>query len=441
MRLIICVAVEILLFYFLVGHVLIRKLLPRRRKMLLAARESEQHLRKLIRHDRDLMSPAAFEKLTATWQGIRDMRKERPVDPDRLDEALREADTAFAETAPQRVRQKHTATEYLEVLVVALAVAFSVRGLALQPFKIPTGSMQPTLYGFDFVAKPEMDMPNPAIQTLGYLHYSRRYVDETVKEAGYLEGVREVKKFFFLRSVEVVIGGIKYTLPGSLDTLRGEEGSINSKLARAFQIIAETGSMPSTDKFFETGEVLARGYLEAGDHVFVDRVSWNFAEPKRGDITVFITDGLFRLQRNDVDRPWRKVPLNGRYYIKRLVGMPGDELRIGQNGKLYVRQPGSEEFDVVDAEYDAGFARIYSNERGYHGYVYPRIPHTGSKPQYLIGPEATYTVPPGHYFMLGDNSQSSLDSRFWGAVPRENLVGNAAVVWWPYSSRWGVIGW
>jgi len=50
-----------------------------------------------------------------------------------------------------------------------------------------------------------------------------------------------------------------------------------------------------------------------------------------------------------------------------------------------------------------------------------------------------YTVPQDHYFMLGDNTRFSADSRVWGPVPRQNLIGRPAVIFWPLSRRWGRI--
>lgn len=58
---------------------------------------------------------------------------------------------------------------------------------------------------------------------------------------------------------------------------------------------------------------------------------------------------------------------------------------------------------------------------------------------YLSSPEDTFNVPSSTYFALGDNSYNSSDSRDWGIVPEENVVGRAAFVLWPFSSRWGWI--
>ncbi|MFO7821112.1 MAG: signal peptidase I [Lentisphaeria bacterium] len=431
MKELICIALEIGLFYMLIGHVLVRKILPRRRKLRLALRDFENHLRKCVRHDRDLMAPETVSTLANTSLELKELRKNRSASVDQLNRGLQRANDIFGKTAPLNVREKHTITEYLEVLVVALAVAFAVRGLALQPFKIPTGSMEPTLYGFNFVAKPQMQAPNLLTRTFSYLHRSRRYVDATVQKAGPLQSVREIHKFWFLRSVEVTIAEVKYELPGSLSALAGERGDINEKLARLFYDMTRngrnSGKLPPGGLFFREDEILARGYLQAGDHVFVDRFSWNFVEPERGDITVFTTDNISEDEE-----------FSGKYYIKRLVGKPGDELKI-KNGKLYLRPPGATEFQLVDEEIDPAFTDIHSMIDGYNGYTNPN-PLRGA--EYLTSPKATYTVPEKHYFMLGDNNANSQDSRFWGSVPRRNLVGQAAIVWWPYSSRrWGVIGW
>jgi signal peptidase I len=67
----------------------------------------------------------------------------------------------------------------------------------------------------------------------------------------------------------------------------------------------------------------------------------------------------------------------------------------------------------------------------YHGYAQGR--------DYLSDPSKSYAVPPRNYFALGDNSQNSLDSRWWGPVPEENLVGRGLLVYWPFNRHWGLI--
>ena len=122
----------------------------------------------------------------------------------------------------------------------------------------------------------------------------------------------------------------------------------------------------------------------------------------------------------------------GRFYIKRLVGLPGDELLI-RDHKLWLKAPGETDFRLLDASDDPGFERVHSCKGYYHGYA--NMP--GSL--YLKDGSDSFKVPEGHYFMLGDNSENSLDSRYWGTVPRRNLVGTACFVWWPFSRRWGLV--
>ncbi len=141
---------------------------------------------------------------------------------------------------------------------------------------------------------------------------------------------------------------------------------------------------------------------------------------------VFLTDGLRDADGN---------PLRGRFFIKRLVGLPGDQLKIDAENYLHVKPPGHDQFTVLDESFHPAFARIYSGLGGYHGYV-SEMPGDANIKHSLATP---FTVPDNHYFMLGDNSRGSQDSRFWGAVPRANIVGRATIAWWPLSRRWGFI--
>ncbi len=129
-------------------------------------------------------------------------------------------------------------------------------------------------------------------------------------------------------------------------------------------------------------------FLE-GDRIFVDKVSYRFNGPQRGDIIVF------------------KYPLDKKKdFVKRLVGMPGDKILI-DHGKLIVNGKALE---------DAPFGEHYYYNRNDWPY--------GKEGQ-------EFTVPEGSYFALGDNSAQSSDSRNWGFVPAKNMVGKAFFIWWP----------
>jgi signal peptidase I len=128
--------------------------------------------------------------------------------------------------------------------------------------------------------------------------------------------------------------------------------------------------------------------LVPGDKIFVNRFIYRFDPPARGDIVVF------------------RYPENPRRdFIKRLVAFGGETIEIVK-GKVKINGK------MIDAPQI--FQKIYYYNRGAYGAT-----------------DAQITVPEGCYFVLGDNSASSRDSRYWGFVPRKFLLGKAFVIWWP----------
>ena len=126
--------------------------------------------------------------------------------------------------------------------------------------------------------------------------------------------------------------------------------------------------------------------LEVGDRVFVNKFIYHFHPPERHDIIVFRSaEGSTEGGQEDL--------------IKRVVGVPGDEISV-QDGTLFV-----------------------NGERQEEPYVNEQSPDTSS-----FGP---MVVPEGKVFVMGDNRADSLDSRFIGPVPLENVVGEAFMIFWP----------
>jgi signal peptidase I len=166
----------------------------------------------------------------------------------------------------------------------------------------------------------------------------------------------------------------------------------------------------------EEGQVLAQGWVDTGDLVLVDKMSYHFREPKRGEVFVFETRGIEKIQSEAQNADQEA----GSHYIKRLGGVPGDTLRLDQphlwhNGKL--------------AQED-GFKRVMSQEDGYSGYTTPRSDNAS----YLQTPSSTITLGPDKYFALGDNSPSSSDSRYWGDIDEYLLVGPGLFTLWPFEN-------
>jgi signal peptidase I len=172
--------------------------------------------------------------------------------------------------------------------------------------------------------------------------------------------------------------------------------------------------------------------LLVGDYLFVSKYSYGFSkhsfpfspdlfegrifgkEPERGDVVVF------KLPRD-----------NSTDYIKRVIGLPGDHIRM-VNGHLTINgQPVKKELiGKKDVSAGSGYrdrATLY-RETLPNGvsYVSQELDMFGN----MLGRNTPdFEVPAGHYFMMGDNRDNSLDSRYWGFVPEANLVGKAIFIW------------
>lgn len=132
----------------------------------------------------------------------------------------------------------------------------------------------------------------------------------------------------------------------------------------------------------------------AADHIIADRLSYRFASPRRGDLVVFRTDGIYG------------IAPPAAFYIKRVVGLPGERIVI-RDGRVFADGRELGPADGIPATIDY-FNHIKTNEPG-------------------------FAVPEGSYFALGDNSRYSYDSRYWGAVPHANIFGRVARIYYPFS--------
>jgi signal peptidase I len=307
------------------------------RKIFRRARDLVQATRKLLRINRDAVDESQQRQLSSAANNVASAVAKRDAGAagtlgDGLEQLLNQV---FPRPAHASLR------ENVEVLLVALIVAMGVRTFFIQPFKIPTGSMQPTLYG----VYPPPDRP-----------------------------------------------------PSAYD---GDPPSLPERIV---------GTV------FEGKIYTAGGYRTRGDHIFVDKISYHFRRPTRGEVIVFDTQ--------HVPNP------RGKFYIKRLIALDGDTVQIQPpyvivNGNILDDRP--------------IFHRMYSREDGYSGYVLPATFEGSVAGAYFNSPESVFHVRRGHLLAMGDNSRSSYDGRFWGDFPRTDLVGRAVLVYWPFAERWGWI--
>ncbi len=136
----------------------------------------------------------------------------------------------------------------------------------------------------------------------------------------------------------------------------------------------------------------------SSDRVLACRICLDFSDPSRGDIVVFNTP---KSAQRDCGE--------GGVFVKRLIGLPGETIKEDKNSFIWIRGPNSKKFVKLKEPYISKQARETD---------------TSHRNQ-------TWTVPPGNYFMMGDNRGSSCDSRQWGSVPRDDLIGTVFWVYWP----------
>lgn len=352
-----------------------------------------KHGRKLLAYKRDLLKPEGVSDLEAQLEKL-------AAAVSRRDRARIAAETQGLEALVGKLipTPSHPGwRENTEVFLVAIVIALGVRTYFLQPFTIPTGSMQPTLNGIIAVATNE-PRPNPIKRMFDYVWFGRNYLDVVSETDDTVLSLIERKRLRFFTFTEIKCERRSYTVQATAEAL-----------VRTFKV--------DLGRKYAAGEVIARGHITAGDHVFVDKMSYNFERPERGEVFVFKTTGIRGIES-------RLDPAMGsQFYIKRLVGLPGDELRIDPP-KIFVN---GKEADT------AGSQRVMSQQNGYRGY--------GLGPQggYLSSPERTFELGPAKYFALGDNSYNSSDSRYWGTVPERNIMGRGFFVYWPFGSHWGLI--
>ena len=176
--------------------------------------------------------------------------------------------------------------------------------------------------------------------------------------------------------------------------------------------------------------------LLVGDLILVNKFHYGLRLPV---INTKLTDGT-PVQRGDV-MVFRYPPQPSLDYIKRVVGVPGDEVaylnkRLTVNGKLVETSAVPEFFDEDTMRYMRQFEEKLGekphrllNDEDRPGYVMGalKFPYSDNCRYSVEG--VVCKVPPGHYYLMGDNRDNSQDSRFWGFVPDANIVGKAVLVW------------
>jgi signal peptidase I len=251
--------------------------------------------------------------------------------------------------------------DWADALVIAFVVAMFIRMFVVELFKIPSGSMSPTLLG-DWVAE------GVATNREGESHQYLLIMDP-------MESVQVFEK-----------------QPDGYYDYQGKHPRF-----------ALTASQ----------NVLLHSELHREEHrILVNKFAYWFKKPERGDVVIFrvpFKAEPYVYSRNGIDIPGHPYNRNESVYVKRAVAFGGERVEIRPDRHLYVNGKPVTEPEIV------------------------------SKLQYLVpGGSGEYdiTVPDDHLVVLGDNSDNSLDSRYWGPLPENNLRGKAVLRYWPFKDKW-----
>ena len=497
---------------------------PKTQSLKSKIKDYAKHLQHLYNMNNDIYGKELNELLLAEIQACKDIKVEK--DKNVLAQFYKDSQAKLKEKIP--AKKNEALAENLDVLLVAFSLAFAVRALFLQPFKIPTSSMQPTLHGVNVYDDLVNSRPgqlttaeylrkrlgqniaheddNMLRRFLNALYYGQSYAEVTPSQSGTMNRMAPAPM------KEVIQNRLGVPFLQSFSKVYTTAGPLYFPIP-FHKINNPSGYSLLGGPSFSAGQTIYKGVSEDGDHLFVNRVVYNFRNPARGDIAVFMTHDILQ----------HDVPLRGQFYIKRLVGVPGDVLRIRNNRQLFLVDKDGKETPLSEKHHPS-FKKIYSFNAGYHGHTkaydkakpyiletdhgiqirhgggimaaftqekgnnfeYDKrsvlqqdpenkfywISHTLKKPDedtYVLsndkaqvffkkvnsiftinsiihkdGYEAhfedeydEYKLGDNQYFMLGDNSEHSLDSRYWGPVPRKNIIGTAFSVFWPFSHRWG----
>ena len=169
--------------------------------------------------------------------------------------------------------------------------------------------------------------------------------------------------------------------------------------------------------------------LMIGDFILVQKFSYSSTlpfiggnEPQRGDIVVFQNEKGGQM-----------------YYIKRVVGMPGDALFVDRQGVVFINGKAQKETEIQDTApfqeildtYDRYSLAFFTTNTGQYRHI---IQKNRDNPYRLEYNEID--IPEGHYFVMGDNRDFSHDSRFWGLLKKESIEGKAVIVWLSMTMPW-----
>ena len=414
-----------------------KKLSPKKIKGLY--KDLLMHAKKVRHYRKDLLSEPVNAELDTYVERLQAVGKGKTDVPE----------SSAAETEIEKIHNflvKHggkiyprtNLIEFAEMVLIAALVIIGIRTFFLQAFIIPTNSMYPTYNGMlthVHAVGEAADVPSLPEKAFRLVTRGARNKSVTAEVSGdvyipilgrdgngrpvpYFQPVEgknwgvlsaQKRRYFFM--VGDTLQSID--LPGEYDA-QDAYAPFFEGLDRNPKRVAQLGGVPffKTTLSVQAGDPILNFDILLGDALFVDRISYHFIKPKVGDPFVFRTEEIPSLTQDQ-------------HYIKRIVGEGSDELKI-EHPILYRN---GEPIEGVDA-----FAKNHEQDGEYEGYVSPGFDRDHPMP---LRAGAKTTVPEDHFFAMGDNSDSSLDSRYWGSVPKKSVIGRAIFIYFPFTDHWG----
>lgn len=389
-----------------------------------------KHVRRLLASQRDIMAAQAVTNAERSLAEFDAVVQSETSTREQLNAAmgkLEESATKWIKPYPHAAWR-----ENVEVILVAVSVAMAIRTFFLQPFKIPTGSMQPTLFGV--TSQNLLGNPNFVIPT-GW-----ERIKEWFEGISYIHVVAQADGQIDRASTGAIFkGGLPQLVenPSKILIFNMYQSFKISGVTHSIWFPPDLGEAPmeyraglDPDHVYHKGEDVIKMRVSTGDHLFVDRLSYNFRKPERGEIVVFETKGI-----NNPQMP------QDEFYIKRLTVLPNERVQIGNDRHMIINghrlDKNTPHFQYVygfnpdkppaESEFSGHVNGTVVQEYNLYPTLAPLFPDQ----------DTVYTNGPDTYMVFGDNTCNSFDSRAWGPFPAKNVIGKSFFVYWPFTSRFG----